>query len=56
MFTSQQKVSDRRLFKRKLTELQKQIPVFVMDGKEFLKDMPDADEPICLMPELPRIY
>ena len=31
--------------KEKLTELQKQIPVFcVMDGKEFLKDMPDADE------------
>ena len=30
--------------KEKLTELQKQIPVFcVMDGKEFLKDMPDAD-------------
>ena len=28
-----------------MTELQKQIPVFcVMDGKEFLKDMPDADE------------
>ena len=31
--------------KEKLTELQKQISVFcVMDGKEFLKDMPDADE------------
>ena len=30
---------------KELTELQKQIPVFcVMDGKEFLKDMPDADE------------